>query len=137
MPGEPIVTVRFSGHAELSEGMKFPISQADKLFAELDKKQRSDRELYENSGWYHKTDFTVEYSINGEKNTYEGRYDIGDGDGSLTEHIKSYAQYMLKDDIIKSFSSDEKELDENKRNYKYILNELIPLFEDFTGKERI
>lgn len=136
LPGEPIVTVRFSEHPELSEGMKFPISQANRLFAELDKKQRSDRELYENSGWYHKTDFTVEYSINGEKNTYEGRYDIGDGDGSLTEHIKSYAQYMLKDDIIKSFSSDEKELDENKRNYKYILNELIPLFEDFTEKSK-
>ena len=136
LPGEPIVTVRFSEHPELSEGMKFPISQADRLLAELDKKQRSDRELYENSGWYHKTDFTVEYSINGEKNTFEGRYDIGDGDGSLTEHIKSYAQYMLKDDIIKSFSSDEKELDENKRNYKYILNELIPLFEDFTEKSK-
>ena len=136
LPGEPIVTVRFSEHPELSEGMKFPISQADRLFAELDKKQRSDRELYENSGWYHKTDFTVEYRINGEKNTFEGRYDIGDGDGSLTEHIKSYAQYMLKDDIIKSFSSDEKELDENKRNYKYILNELIPLFEDFTEKSK-
>ena len=136
LPGEPIVTVRFSEHPELSEGMKFPISQADRLLAELDKKQRSDHELYENSGWYHKTDFTVEYSINGEKNTYEGRYDIGDGDGSLTEHIKSYAQYMLKDDIIKSFSSDEKELDENKRNYKYILNELIPLFEDFTEKSK-
>lgn len=129
LPGEPIVTVGFSEHPELSEGMKFPISQADRLLAELDKKQRSDRE-------YHKTDFTVEYSINGEKNTYEGRYDIGDGDGSLTEHIKSYAQYMLKDDIIKSFSSDEKELDENKRNYKYILNELIPLFEDFTEKSK-
>lgn len=136
LPGEPIVTVGFSEHPELSEGMKFPISQADRLLAELDKKQRSDRELYENSGWYHKTDFTVEYSINGEKNTFEGRYDIGDGDGSLTEHIKSYAQYMLKDDIIKSFSSDEKELDENKRNYKYILNELIPLFEDFTEKSK-
>lgn len=136
LPGEPIVTVRFSEHPELSEGMKFPISQADRLLAELDKKQRSDRELYENSGWYHKTDFTVEYSINGEKNTFEGRYDIGDGDGSLTEHIKSYAQYMLKDDIIKSFCSDEKELDENKRNYKYILNELIPLFEDFTEKSK-
>ena len=136
LPGEPIVTVGFSEHPELSEGMKFPISQADRLLAELDKKQRSDRELYENSGWYHKTDFTVEYSINGEKNTYEGRYDIGDGDGSLTEHIKSYAQYMLKDDIIKSFSFDEKELDENKRNYKYILNELIPLFEDFTEKSK-
>lgn len=136
LPGEPIVTVRFSEHPELSEGMKFPISQADRLLAELDKKQRSDHELYENSGWYHKTDFTVEYSINGEKNTFEGRYNIGDGDGSLTEHIKSYAQYMLKDDIIKSFSSDEKELDENKRNYKYILNELIPLFEDFTEKSK-
>lgn len=129
LPGEPIVTVGFSEHPELSEGMKFPISQADRLLAELDKKQRSDRE-------YHKTDFTVEYSINGEKNTFEGRYDIGDGDGSLTEHIKSYAQYMLKDDIIKSFSFDEKELDENKRNYKYILNELIPLFEDFTEKSK-
>ena len=129
LPGEPIVTVGFSEHPELSEGMKFPISQADRLLAELDKKQRSDRE-------YHKTDFTVEYSINGEKNTFEGRYDIGDGDGSLTEHIKSYAQYMLKDDIIKSFISDEKELDENKRNYKYILNELIPLFEDFTEKSK-
>lgn len=136
LTGEPIVTVGFSEHPELSEGMKFPISQADRLFAELDKKQRSDRELYENSGWYHKTDFTVEYRINGEKNTFEGRYDIGDGDGSLTEHIKSYAQYMLKDDIIKSFSSDEKELDENKRNYKYILNELIPLFEDYTEKSK-
>lgn len=136
LPGEPIVTIGFTEHPELSEGMNFPISQADRLFAELDKKQQSDREIYEDAGWYHKTDFTVEFEINGETSTYKGRYDIGDGDGSLTEHIKSYAQYMLKDDIIKSFSSDEKELDENKRNYKYILNELIPLFEDFTEKSK-
>lgn len=136
MPGEPIVTIGFTEHPELNKGMRFPLSQADRLFEKLDKKQQSDREVYENAGWYHKTDFTVEFEMNGEINNYEGRYDIGDGDGSLTEHIKAHAQYMLRDDIIKGFSSDEKELEENKKQYKYILNDLVPLFETFTENSK-
>ena len=62
----------------------------------LDGKQHRERENEDNHvGWYHKTDFTITAVIGGEEHTYEGRFDIGDGEGDLIAHIRNYYDYCL------------------------------------------
>ncbi len=54
----------------------------NKLLGVLDEKQNRERENEENHvGWYHKTDFEIHAVIGGEEFNYEGRFDIGDGEG--------------------------------------------------------
>ena len=68
----------------------------NRLFGVLDEKQHRERENEDNHvGWYHKTDFTIRAVIGGEEHTYEGRFDIGDGEGGLIAHIKNYYDYCL------------------------------------------
>ena len=68
----------------------------NRLLGVLDEKQQRERED-ENSqvGWYHKTDFMITAVIGGEEHTYEGRFDIGDGEGDLIAHIKNFYDYSL------------------------------------------
>lgn len=43
---------------------------------------------------YYKTDFVITWTDDdGEPNTYEGRYDIGDGDGGLVAHIRAIGEF--------------------------------------------
>ncbi len=134
LPGEPIVTFSNSEHPEINGELKFPLSQADRIIAELDEKQRSDREIYENVGWYRKTDFLIEFEIDGDKQRYEGRYDIGDGDGTLINHIKSYTEYMLEN--INKFYHDDETKNEAKERFSHILNEMIPRLEKYTEVDK-
>lgn len=71
-------------------------SLGNKLLGVLDEKQHRERENEDNHvGWYHKTDFTIQAVIGGEEHTYEGRFDIGDGEGDLIAHIKNFYEYSL------------------------------------------
>lgn len=85
---------------------------ANRLFELLDKKQYTERESKE-IGWYHKTDFVIKGTVNGEEIEYSGRYDIGDGDGSLISHIESYYDYMIKPDSYRNYELSGKELEES------------------------
>ena len=68
----------------------------NRLLGVLDEKQHREREDENNHvGWYHKTDFTITAVIGGEEHTYEGRFDIGDGEGDLIAHIKNFYDYSL------------------------------------------
>lgn len=68
----------------------------NRLLGVLDEKQHREREDENNQvGWYHKTDFTITAVIGGEEYTYEGRFDIGDGEGDLIAHIKNFYDYSL------------------------------------------
>ena len=68
----------------------------NKLFGILDAKQHRERENEPNNvGWYHKTDFTIKAMIDGEEFNYEGRFDIGDGEGDLIAHVKNFYDYSL------------------------------------------
>ena len=68
----------------------------NRLLGVLDEKQHRERENEDaHVGWYHKTDFTIRAVIGGEEHTYEGRFDIGDGEGDLIAHIKNYYDYCL------------------------------------------
>ena len=65
------------------------------LLGVLDEKQHRERESKDNVGWYHKTDFEITATIGGEVFHYEGRFDIGDGEGDLISHIKNFYEYSL------------------------------------------
>ena len=68
----------------------------NKLLGVLDEKQHRERENEENHvGWYHKTDFEIHAVIGGEEFNYEGRFDIGDGEGDLIAHIRNFYEYSL------------------------------------------
>lgn len=69
----------------------------NKLLGVLDEKQNRERET-DNVGWYHKTDFKIIATVGGEEYNYDGRFDIGDGEGDLIVHIKNYYDYSLSPD---------------------------------------
>ena len=71
----------------------------NKLLGVLDEKQHRERGNEDNHvGWYHKTDFEIHAVIGGEEFNYEGRFDIGDGEGDLTAHIRNFYEYSLSPD---------------------------------------
>ena len=71
----------------------------NKLLGVLDEKQHREREKEDNHvGWYHKTDFEIHAVIGGEEFNYEGRFDIGDGEGDLIAHIRNFYEYSLSPD---------------------------------------
>ena len=67
----------------------------NKLLGVLDEKQHRERSEDNNIGWYHKTDFEISAVIGGEDFHYEGRFDIGDGEGDLIAHIRNFYDYCL------------------------------------------
>ena len=67
----------------------------NKLLGILDEKQHRERSEDNNIGWYHKTDFEISAVIGGEDFHYDGRFDIGDGEGDLIAHIKNFYDYCL------------------------------------------
>ena len=68
----------------------------NKLLGVLDEKQHREREDESKQvGWYHKTDFEISAVVGGEDFHYEGRFDIGDGEGDLIAHIKNFYDYCL------------------------------------------
>ncbi len=71
----------------------------NKLLGILDEKQHRERENEDNHvGWYHKTDFEIHAVTGGEEFNYEGRFDIGDGEGDLIAHIRNFYEYSLSPD---------------------------------------
>ena len=68
----------------------------NKLLGVLDEKQHRERlDKSKGVGWYKKTDFEISAVIGGEDFHYEGRFDIGDGEGDLIAHIKNFYDYFL------------------------------------------
>lgn len=78
------------------EPLTLSISAADEIFKHFDSL------VFSESGYY-KTDFIIKYTDeNGDPATYEGRYDIGDQDGGIVEHVKSFGEYKNDENIIKT-----------------------------------
>ena len=68
----------------------------NKLLGILDEKQHRERlDKSKGVGWYKKTDFEISAVIGGEDFHYEGRFDIGDGEGDLIAHIGNFYDYSL------------------------------------------
>ena len=71
----------------------------NRLLGVLDEKQHYERLDESNGvGWYKKTDFEIHAVIGGEEFNYEGRFDIGDGEGDLIAHIRNFYEYSLSPD---------------------------------------
>ncbi|GFI08465.1 RNA polymerase-associated protein RapA [Lachnospiraceae bacterium] len=71
----------------------------NKLLGVLDEKQHRERQDESKKvGWYKKTDFEIHAVVGGEEFNYEGRFDIGDGEGDLVAHIRNFYAYSLSAD---------------------------------------
>ncbi|MDO5397844.1 MAG: SNF2-related protein [bacterium] len=107
---------------------------ANKLLGILDMKQNTERET-KDIGWYHKTDFEIHAVINGEEFNYNGRFDIGDGDGSLLAHIKAYYDYCISPEspINIAWKNDNpEEYAEKIESLKHAQEVLLPYLEQHT-----
>lgn len=97
----------------------------NKLLGILDEKQHREREGDKNIGWYHKTDFVIKAVIVGEEFNYEGRFDIGDGEGDLIAHIKNFYDYALSPKGEQLYGDDRESLLRGR-------DEFIPFLEQHT-----
>ena len=63
-----------------------------------------DEEVHAERRGYDKTDFIIRYKDpeSGEDSTYEGRYDLGDNDGGLIEHIRAFVNSTMHDEQEKA-----------------------------------
>lgn len=89
------VEIPFSERPGIVSGSKWSLKAAQHIFEDLDR-----REHAKHAG-YDKTDFVIHWKDDaGEENTYRGRYDIGDGENGLLQHIFNFAEwYRVHDEF--------------------------------------
>ena len=130
---EPVVTILWSESAHLKDGQQMPLYEAEAVFKELDSARRHEREQPGYTGhWYDKTKFRIDFTMQGQPDSYEGRQDFGDGDGSLIQHIRGYHEYYAQDESWKNHvlhheGPDAWEADKAQRDM--LLHEFIPYME--------
>lgn len=91
--GAPVVTINWSEHPafyQWEDGeLKLSIPAADHILRALDLKAHNDPDH-----GYYKTSFQVTGTDpDGEEISYEGRYDLGDGEGGLIQHIRNLGEW--------------------------------------------
>ena len=130
---EPVVTILWSESPHLKDGQQMPLHEAETVFKELDSARRHDREQPGYTGhWYDKTKFRIDFTMQGQPDSYEGRQDFGDGDGSLIQHIRGYHEYYAQDESWKNHvlhheGPEAWEADKAQRDM--LLHEFIPYME--------
>ena len=130
---EPVVTILWSESPYLKDGQQMPLHEAEAVFKELDSARRHDREQPGYTGhWYDKTKFRIDFTMQGQPDSYEGRQDFGDGDGSLIQHIRGYHEYYAQDESWKNHvlhheGPEAWEADKAQRDM--LLHEFIPYME--------
>ena len=80
-------------------------------------------------GWYDKTKFRIDCTFHGERDSYEGRQDFGDGDGALIDHIQAYHEYYAKDENWKNFvlhNEGAEAWEKDKAEREMLLTEFVP-----------
>ena len=130
---EPVVTILWSESPHLKDGQQMPLHEAETVFKELDSARRHDREQPGYTGhWYDKTKFRIDFTMQGQPDSYEGRQDFGDGDGSLIQHIRGYHEYYAQDESWKNHvlhheGPEAWEADKAQRDM--LLHEFVPYME--------
>ena len=130
---EPVVTILWSESPHLKDGQQMPLHEAEAVFKELDSARRHDREQPGYTGhWCDKTKFRIDFTMQGQPDSYEGRQDFGDGDGSLIQHIRGYHEYYAQDESWKNHvlhheGPEAWEADKAQRDM--LLHEFIPYME--------
>ena len=122
LTAEPTVTILWSESSQLREGETIPLSRANTLIEALD-------EANLESPGYDKTEFRIDFVMNGKADQYEGRQDLGDGEGALIEHIEKYHAYYANDPNWNNFLLEhegEEALEADKEHRAFLLNEFVP-----------
>ena len=99
LQGEPMVTIPFSEIGYFPKNVSMPFSQANEVFDAAETHyidSRNNTVTADDYMGYAKTDFVIEGKINGEDFTYRGRFDIGDGQETLSNHIREEYEYTLQ-----------------------------------------
>lgn len=99
LQNNPVVIINFSEHPALydishnKEELSF--AYANRLLGDIDMLENSKRDNPD-VGYYYKTDFTIKYSYDGkEVNTYDGRYDLADGEENICNHIELFKESFI------------------------------------------
>ena len=130
---EPVVTILWSESPHLKDGQQMPLHEAEAVFKELDSARRHEQEQPGYTGhWYDKTKFRIDFTMQGQPDSYEGRQDFGDGDGSLIQHIRGYHEYYAQDESWKNHvlhheGPEAWEADKAQRDM--LLHEFVPYME--------
>ena len=130
---EPVVTILWSESPHLKDGQQMPLHEAEVVFKELDSARRHEREQPGYTGhWYDKTRFRIDFTMQGQPDSYEGRQDFGDGDGSLIQHIRGYHEYYAQEESWKNHvlhheGPEAWEADKAQRDM--LLHEFVPYME--------
>lgn len=130
---EPVVTILWSESPHLKDGQQMPLHEAEAVFKELESARRHEREQPGYTGhWYDKTKFRIDFTMQGQPDSYEGRQDFGDGDGSLIQHIRGYHEYYAQDESWKNHvlhheGPEAWEADKAQRDM--LLHEFVPYME--------
>lgn len=120
--GEPTVTIIWSENGKLRDGETMPLSRANALFEALDAQNKD-------TPGYDKTKFRLDFTLDGKPETYEGRQDLGDGEGSLIDHIEKFNAYYLNNEewqnqLLRSEGHEAMEADKATR--ELLVGEVVP-----------
>jgi hypothetical protein len=89
-PNEPYVVFTYSEHKDIPVAVPLSLYAADKMMQQLDQaaaEERAAAAANDSYAPYYKTSFQIFLDA---ENLYEGRQDIGDGDGNLISHIEKF-----------------------------------------------
>ena len=120
--GEPTVTILWSEHNRFHDGETMSLSEANAIIGSLD------AAVTKEDGYY-KTKFRIDFVMDGQPDYYGGRQDLGDGDGTLIEHIEDYHAYYennseWENSILRNEGKEALEADKAQR--EMILHEFVP-----------
>ena len=119
---EPVVTILWSEHSRFHDGETMSLSEANALIGSLDEATVSE-------DGYYKTKFRIDFVMDGQPDNYIGRQDLGDGDGTLIDHIESYHAYYENNEqwdnhVLKYGGTEALEADKAQR--EMLLHEFVP-----------
>ena len=133
---EPVVTIIWSEHSRFHDGETMSLSEANAVIGSLD-------EATTKEDGYYKTKFRIDFVMDGKPDYYGGRQDLGDGDGTLIDHIEKYHTYYENneqwDNYLLQHGGTER-LEADKAERSMLLNEFVPylkLHENLSKMERI
>ncbi len=133
---EPVVTILWSEHSRFHDGETMSFSEANALIESIDKATVAE-------DGYYKTKFRIDFVMDGQPDNYIGRQDLGDGDGTLIDHIESYHAYYENNADWDNFvlhSGGTEALEADKAQRKMLLHEFVPylkLHNNLSNMERI
>ena len=120
--GEPVVTIIWSEHSRFHDGETMSLSEANAAIGSLDAATTKE-------DGYYKTKFRIDFVMDGQPDNYIGRQDLGDGDGTLIEHIEDYHAYYENNSEWENYilhNEGKEALEADKAQREMILHEFVP-----------